>query len=206
MAFDPAHAAGNVPVRLHDRDVDFAVWCTYKYLNAGPGCVGGCSVHERHAVAFELPRFAGWWGHDQESRFLMGPDFHPMAGAEGWQLSNPPIMALAPLRASLEIFAEARIERLRKKSVSLTGYLEFLLDQDKSGKFTVITPRDPEKRGAQLSIRIRQNGRAVLNRLISEGVLCDWREPDIIRVAPMPLYNTYGDVHQFVQRFVAVVG
>ncbi len=206
VAFDLAHAAGNIPVRLHDWDVDFAVWCTYKYLNGGPGCVGGCFVHERHARAFDLPRFAGWWGHDQESRFLMGPDFRPMPGAEGWQLSNPSIMAMAPLRASLDIFAAAGMEQLRKKSVSLTGYLEFLLDQDKSGRFTIITPREPEHRGAQLSIRIRQSGRAVLDRLIAEGIICDWREPDIIRVAPVPLYNMYGDVHRFVQRFLAAIG
>ncbi len=205
VAFDLAHAAGNVPVKLHDWDVDFAVWCTYKYLNSGPGCVGGCFVHQRHARDWNLPRFAGWWGHDQETRFKMGPNFRPMPGAEGWQLSNPPIMALAPLRASLEIFAAAGIEQLRQKSISLTGYLEFLLDQSRSNKFTIITPRDAQQRGAQLSIRIAQNGRAVLDRLIGEGIICDWREPDIIRVAPVPLYNTYGDVYRFVQRFVAAL-
>ena len=205
VAFDLAHAAGNVPVKLHDWDVDFAVWCTYKYLNSGPGCAGGCFVHQRHADAWELPRFAGWWGHDQETRFKMGPEFQPTAGAEGWQLSNPPIMALAPLRASLEIFAVAGIEQLRKKSISLTGYLEFLLDQDRSDKFTVITPRQPEQRGAQISIRIARNGRAVLDRLIGEGTICDWREPDIVRVAPVPLYNTYSDVYRFVQRFSAAL-
>jgi len=206
VAFDLAHAAGNLPLRLHDWNVDFAVWCNYKYLNGGPGCVGGCFVHERHARAFDLPRFAGWWGHDQESRFLMGPDFHPMPGAEGWQLSNPSILSMAPLRASLEIFAEANMEQLRKKSESLTGYLEFLLDQDSSGRFAVITPREPERRGAQLSIRITRGGRAVCDRLISEGILCDWREPDILRVAPVPLYNTYSDVHGFVQRLSAALG
>ncbi len=205
VAFDLAHAAGNVPVRLHDWGVDFAVWCTYKYLNGGPGCVGGCFVHEKHARAFDLPRFAGWWGHDQDTRFLMGPEFHPMAGAEGWQLSNPPIMALAPLRASLEIFAAAGIEQLRKKSISLTGYLEYLLDQAQSERFAVITPRDPEHRGAQLSIRIRENGRALLDRLLAEGIHCDWREPDILRAAPMPLYNTYADVHRFAARFIALL-
>ncbi len=205
VAFDLAHAAGNVPVRLHDWGVDFAVWCTYKYLNGGPGCVGGCFVHEKHARAFDLPRFAGWWGHDQDTRFLMGPEFHPMSGAEGWQLSNPPIMALAPLRASLEIFAAAGIEQLRKKSISLTGYLEYLLDQAQSERFAVITPRDPEHRGAQLSIRIRENGRALLDRLLAEGIHCDWREPDILRAAPMPLYNTYADVHRFAARFIALL-
>jgi len=206
VAFDLAHAAGNVPVHLHDWNVDFAVWCTYKYLNGGPGCVGGCFVHQRHANAWDLPRFAGWWGHDQDTRFKMGPDFQPMRGAEGWQLSNPPIMALAPLRASLEIFAAAGIEQLRNKSISLTSYLEFLLDQQQSDKFAIITPRDPRQRGAQLSIRIRKNGRAALDRLIAEGVICDWREPDILRVAPIPLYNTYSDVHRFVERFLAAIG
>ena len=205
VAFDLAHAAGNVPVRLHDWDVDFAVWCTYKYLNGGPGCVGGCFVHQRHARATDLPRFAGWWGHDQDTRFLMGPEFRPSPGAEGWQLSNPPIMALAPLRASLEVFAAAGIEQLRKKSISLTGYLEFLLDHNRSDKFAIVTPRDPEQRGAQLSIRLRQHGRAVLDRLIAEGIICDWREPDILRVAPVPLYNTFGDAHRFVERFVAAL-
>jgi kynureninase len=206
VAFDLAHAAGNVPVRLHDWDVDFAVWCTYKYLNGGPGCVGGCFVHQRHARAHELPRFAGWWGHDQSTRFLMGAEFQPSPGAEGWQLSNPPIMALAPLRASLEIFGAAGMEQLRKKSISLTGYLEFLLEQAKSDKFTIITPGEPERRGAQLSIRIRDRGRAVLDRLIAEGVICDWREPDILRVAPIPLYNRYGDAHRFAERFLAALG
>ena len=205
VGFDLAHAAGNVPLRLHEWDVDFAVWCTYKYLNGGPGCVGGCFVHERFASAWDLPRFAGWWGHDQASRFLMGPDFQPMPGAEGWQLSNPSIMSMAPLRASLEIFADAGMQQLRNKSESLTGYLEFLLDQDKSSKFTIITPREPERRGAQLSIRIHQGGRAVCDRLIGEGILCDWREPDILRVAPVPLYNTYSDVHRFAERFLAAL-
>jgi kynureninase len=205
VAFDLAHAAGNVPLRLHDWDVDFAVWCNYKYLNGGPGCVGGCFVHERHARAFDLPRFAGWWGHDQETRFLMGPHFRPMPGAEGWQLSNPSIMSIAPLRASLEIFTTAGMQQLRQKSESLTGYLEFLLDQHAKGGFTVLTPRDPNRRGAQLSIRIHQGGRSICGRLVEQGAVCDWREPDILRVAPVPLYNTYGDVQRFVERLCAVL-
>jgi kynureninase len=205
VGFDLAHAAGNVPLRLHDWGVDFAIWCNYKYLNGGPGCVGGSFVHERHAQAFDLPRFAGWWGHDQESRFLMGPEFQPMPGAEGWQLSNPSIMSLATLRASLEIFAAAGMQPLREKSESLTGYLEFLLDQHASGDFTVLTPREPDRRGAQLSIRIHHGGRSICDRLIGHGAVCDWREPDILRVAPVPLYNTYGDVHRFVERFIAAL-
>jgi len=203
--FDLAHAAGNVPLELHAWDVDFAVWCNYKYLNGGPGCVGGCFVHERHARAFDLPRFAGWWGHDQQSRFLMGPEFHPMPGAEGWQLSNPSIMSMAPLRASLEIFAEAGMPQLRRKSQSLTGYLEFLLDHARSDQFSIITPRNPERRGAQLSLRIHRGGHAVCDRLIEQGIVCDWREPDILRVAPVPLYNTYSDVHRFVERFLSAL-
>jgi kynureninase len=205
VAFDLAHAAGNVPLHLHDWNADFAVWCSYKYLNGGPGCVAGCFVHERHAQAFDLPRFAGWWGHDEKTRFQMGPDFCPMEGAEGWQLSNPPILALAPLRASMEIFSEAGMENLRAKSLSLTGYLEFLLDQHASPKFSVITPRESERRGAQLSIRIAKDGRKLCERLTSEGVIGDWREPDTFRVAPVPLYNSYRDVYSFVQRFLAAL-
>ncbi len=201
VGFDLAHAAGNIPLRLHDWGADFAVWCSYKYMNGGPGCVAGCFVHERHARAYQVPRFAGWWGHDEKTRFQMGPEFHPMPGAEGWQLSNPPIMALAPLRASMEIFAEAGMERLRAKSLSLTAYMEFLLDQHSSAKFSVVTPRDPAKRGAQLSIRLRKDGRQLCDRLAAEGVIGDWREPDTFRVAPVPLYNSYQDVYGFVQRF-----
>jgi kynureninase len=206
VGFDLAHAAGNLLLNLHDWDVDFAVWCSYKYLNGGPGCVGGCFVHERHAHATNRPRFAGWWGHDEESRFRMGPDFHPMEGAEGWQLSNPSILAMAALRASMDIFDEAGMERLRGRSLSLTGYMEFLLDHRRSSRFSVITPRDPAQRGAQLSLRIPQGGRAVCERLISQGILCDWREPDILRVAPVPLYNSYGDVYRFLDDFTAVLG
>jgi len=205
VGLDLAHAAGNVPLRLHDWGVDFAIWCNYKYLNGGPGCVGGCYVHERYAQAFDLPRFAGWWGHDQESRFLMGPHFQPMPGADGWQLSNPSIMSMAPLRASLEIFAAAGMRQLREKSESLTSYLEFLLDQHASADITVLTPREPDRRGAQLSIRIHHGGRSVCDRLIGHGAVCDWREPDILRVAPVPLYNTYRDVHRFVDRFFAAL-
>jgi kynureninase len=205
VGFDLAHAAGNIPLRLHDWGPDFAVWCSYKYLNGGPGCVGGCFVHERHARAWGLPRFAGWWGHDEKTRFQMGPEFRPMAGAEGWQLSNPPILALAPLRASMEICSEAGMERLRAKSVSLTGYMEFLLGQQASPKFSIITPREPERRGAQLSIRLPKDGRMLCDRLAVEGVIGDWREPDTFRVAAVPLYNSYQDVYRFVQRFSAAL-
>jgi kynureninase len=205
VGFDLAHAAGNIPLLLHDWGPDFAVWCSYKYLNGGPGCVAGCFVHERHAHSGELPRFAGWWGHEQESRFEMRPEFHPMPGAEGWQLSNPPIMALAPLRASMDIFAEAGMERLRAKSVKLTAYLEFLLRQNASSKFSVITPSSEDERGAQISIRLHQHGRSLCDRLASDGIVGDWREPDIFRVAPIALYNTFLDVHQFVRHFTAAL-
>jgi kynureninase len=205
VGFDLAHAVGNVKLRLHDWGPDFAVWCSYKYLNGGPGCVAGCFVHERHARAWELPRFAGWWGHDEKSRFEMGPDFHPMMGAEGWQLSNPPILALAPLRASMEIFSEAGMERLRTKSVPLTGYMEFLLGQRASSKFSVVTPREQDRRGAQLSIRLTSAGRELCDRLAALGVIGDWREPDTFRVAAVPLYNSYQDVYRFVQHFCAAL-
>jgi len=204
VACDLAHAVGNIPLRLHDWGPDFAVWCSYKYLNGGPGCVGGCFVHARHSQAWNLPRFAGWWGHDDRIRFQMGSQFHPITGAEGWQLSNPPILALAPLRASLDSFAEAGIDNLRAKSRMLTAYMEFLLREQKSTAFSVITPSDPERRGAQLSIRVKA-GRGLCDQLGGEGVIGDWREPDIYRVAAVPLYNTYKDVHEFVQRFSAAL-
>jgi kynureninase len=200
VGFDLAHAVGNLLLKLHEWGPDFAVWCSYKYLNGGPGCVGGCFVHERHARNWELPRYAGWWGHEEQIRFEMGSEFQPMAGAEGWQLSNPPILALAPLRASMEIFHEAGMEQLRAKSVALTGYLEFLLEGIASPKFSIITPRKPGRRGAQISIRIPDKGKAFCEELAGAGVIGDWREPDILRVAPVPLYNSYQDVYEFVRR------
>ena len=203
VGFDLAHAAGNLVLRLHEWGPDFAVWCSYKYLNGGPGCVGGCFVHERHARNWELPRYAGWWGHEEKIRFEMGPEFQPMPGAEGWQLSNPSILALAPLRASMEIFHEAGMERLRAKSVALTGYLEFLLEGVASSKFSIITPRESARRGAQISMRIPDKGKAFCEELMGAGVIGDWREPDILRVSPVPLYNSYQDVYEFVRRFSA---
>ena len=205
VGYDLAHAAGNLPLKLHDWGPDFAVWCSYKYLNGGPGCVAGCFVHARHARAWDLPRFAGWWGHDEPSRFEMGPEFRAMSGADGWQLSNPSIVSLAVLRASMDIFREAGMERLRAKSVSLTSYLEFLLNQKASPTFSIITPHEKEGRGAQLSIRLPQNGRALCERLAQAGVVGDWREPDTFRVAPVPLYNSYQDVFRFVRRFAAAI-
>ena len=204
VGFDLAHAAGNLHLRLHDWGPDFAVWCTYKYLNGGPGSAGACFVHERHRTT-DRPRFAGWWGHKERVRFKMGPQFEATPGAEGWQVSNPPILALAALRASLDIFAEAGMERLHEKSVRLTSYLEFLLEQSVSAKFSVITPSDPQRRGAQLSIRIPRDGKPICEALAAEGVMADWREPDILRVAPVPLYNSYSDAFEFFQTFSAAL-
>ena len=201
VGFDLAHAVGNVPVNLHDSGADFAVWCSYKYLNSGPGAVAGCFVHERHAAA-ALPRFAGWWGHDQSTRFRMGPEFTPTPGADGWQLSNPPILALAPLRVSLEIFHRAGIGRLREKSVALTGYFEHLIQTQLSGIVDIVTPSEPGRRGCQLSLRVngpRDAGRSLFDHLARSGIVADWREPDVIRAAPTPLYNRYVDCLRFVQ-------
>ncbi len=199
VGFDLAHAVGNLVLHLHDWGVDCAVWCSYKYLNAGPGAVGGCFVHERHADSLERPRLAGWWGHNKTTRFRMPPDFDPLPGAEGWQVSNPPILQLAALRASMEMFDAVGMETLRKKSERLTGYLEYLLDHYQPLHVTSITPRDSCQRGAQLSLRVERHGPAVHERLARTHVVCDWREPDVIRVAPVPLYNSFVDVHRFVE-------
>ena len=201
VGFDLAHAIGNVPVDLHDTHADFAVWCSYKYLNSGPGAVAGCFVHERHAQT-PRPRFAGWWGHDQATRFRMGPDFHATPGADGWQLSNPPILALAPLRVSLEVFHRAGLARLRAKSLRLTAYLEALIRQHLSGILAIATPTDPAQRGCQLSLRVqgpRDAGRALFEYLSEHGIVTDWREPDVIRAAPTPLYNRHMDCLRLVQ-------
>jgi len=200
VGFDLAHAAGNIELHLHDWNVDFAAWCSYKYLNAGPGSVAGAFIHERHANSFDLPRFAGWWGHDKATRFLMGPDFHPMPGAEGWQISNPPILQMAALRASLEIFDEIGMPALREKSEKLTGYLEFLLRDLVGDRISIITPSEPTQRGCQLSIAVKDSDKSLFDAITSRGVFADWREPDVIRVAPVPLYNSFTDVFQFVER------
>jgi kynureninase len=200
--FDLAHAIGNVPLSLHDWNVDFAVWCSYKYLNAGPGAVAGAFVHERHATNTKLPRLAGWFGNDPNTRFRLHlePEFIAVASADGWQISNPPIFSMAPLRSSLAIFDEAGgMEPLRTKSLKLTGYLEFMLTELGSKNFTVITPRDPGARGCQLSILAHQQPKQLHNELIAAGVKCDFREPNVIRVAPAPLYNTFHDVWRFAQ-------
>ncbi|NNF52486.1 MAG: kynureninase [Gammaproteobacteria bacterium] len=200
--FDLAHAAGNTLLSLHDWDVDFAVWCSYKYLNAGPGAVAGCFLHERHGRDPSLQRFAGWWGHEKATRFEMGPEFHPIPGVEGWQLSNPPILALAPLVASLDIFRRARMAQLVTKSRRLSGYLEFLVNTQLHEVFEIITPKEASRRGCQISLRLRdgaERGRALFKRLPDLGVFVDWREPDVIRAAPVPLYNSFEDVFHFVQ-------
>jgi len=202
IGFDLAHAAGNVPLALHDWNVDFAVWCSYKYLNAGPGAVAGAFVHERHATNTQLPRLAGWFGNDPNTRFRLHlePEFVPVASADGWQISNPPIFSMAPLRASLAVFDDAGgMEPLRTKSVSLTGYLEFLLAEIGSKKFTVITPRNRDERGCQLSILAHMHPKDLLNELEASGVKCDFREPNVIRVAPTPLYNTFHEVWRFAR-------
>src|SRR5437667_4113249 len=202
VGFDLAHAIGNVPLSLHDWNVDFAVWCSYKYLNAGPGAVAGAFVHERHATNTKLPRFAGWFGNDPNTRFRLHlePEFVPVSSADGWQISNPPIFSMAPLRASLAIFDQAGgMEPLRAKSVTLTGYLEFLLNEIGSKKLAVITPRDADARGCQLSILAQEHPKELFQELQAAGVKCDFREPDVIRVAPTPLYNTFHEVWRFAE-------
>ncbi len=205
VGFDLAHGAGNIQPNLHETGADFAVWCTYKYLNSGPGSLGGCFVHERHANNENLNRFAGWWGHNKKTRFNMRHEFDALPGAEGWQLSNPPILSMAAIRASLDTFAEAGFENLRKKSEKLTGYLEFLLDEMKNDAINVITPRNPEERGCQLSIQVKNADKNLHTKLTEAGVISDWREPDVIRVAPAPLYNSFEDVYRFSEKLKDVL-
>jgi kynureninase len=202
VGVDLAHAIGNVPLSMHDWNVDFAVWCSYKYLNAGPGAVAGAYVHERHASNTKLPRLAGWFGNDPNTRFRLHlePEFIPVPSADGWQISNPPIFSMAPLRASLSIFGEAGgMEPLRAKSIKLTGYLEFLLDRAGSKRFAVITPRETDARGCQLSILVQEHPKELFNKLQAAGVKCDFREPNVIRVAPTPLYNAFHEVWRFAE-------
>jgi kynureninase len=201
--FDLAHAIGNVPLQLHKHEVDFAVWCSYKYLNSGPGAIAGAFVHEKHATDFSIPRFAGWWGHQEGERFQMRKGFKPMPGVDGWQLSNFPILPGAALLASLEIYQEAGMRALRTKSVMLTGYLEYLLKNIESygTRFMILTPEDPDQRGCQLSIYVNEGGKKIFNALTKNGIIADWREPNVIRVAPVPLYNSFQDVFTFAQVF-----
>ncbi|MGI9201509.1 MAG: kynureninase [Woeseiaceae bacterium] len=199
--FDLAHAAGNVPLALHEWDVDFAAWCSYKYLNSSPGNVGGIFVHERHGKNFDLPRFGGWWGHDKSTRFEMKNGFQPMEGAEGWQLSNVPILGMAAMKASLDVFAEAGMPALRDKSEKLTGYLEYtiglLAEEFPSAKIAIFTPSDPAQRGCQISIDVAGRERKLFDDMIAAGLIADFREPCIIRMAPVPLYNSFEDVYRF---------
>jgi len=205
--FDLAHAVGNVPLNLHKDHVDFAVWCSYKYLNSGPGGVAGVFVHEKHANSFERPRFAGWWGHREAERFQMKKGFKPMPGVDGWQLSNFPVISGAVHLASLEIFEQAGMKALRKKSKLLTGYLEFLLKQTDPSEnhFKIITPSNTEERGCQLSIYMKSKGKKIFDQIIKAGVMADWREPNVIRVAPVPLYNSFEDVYRFATFFHSAI-
>lgn len=209
VGFDLAHAAGNVILELHDWDVDFACWCSYKYLNSGPGSVAGAFVHERHANKPELPRFAGWWGYDKSSRFEMAPGFKPIPGAEGWQLSNAPVFSMAMHLHSLKMFSEVGMSALREKADRLTAYLEFVVDQISEEvdncDFEIITPRDPKQRGSQLSILAHGQGKQLFDNLTKQGVIADWREPNVIRIAPVPLYNSFEDAFDFGQALQASV-
>ena len=200
VGIDLAHGAGNISPNLHDSGVDFAAWCTYKYLNSGPGSLSGMFVHEKHAHNKELPRFAGWWNHNKETRFNMRLPFDVMPGAEGWQLSCPPVLSMAPIKASLDMFAEVGMEALREKSEKLTGYFEFLINQINSEDIKIITPSNPKERGCQLSIQVKNADKHLHEKLIENNIITDWREPDVIRCAPTPMYNSFQDVYQMVSK------
>ncbi|NCT17381.1 MAG: kynureninase [Flavobacteriaceae bacterium CG02_land_8_20_14_3_00_34_13] len=200
VGFDLAHGVGNIQPNLHESGADFAVWCTYKYLNSGPGSLGGLFVHEKHANNTNLNRFAGWWGHNKKTRFNMRQEFDAIPGAEGWQLSNPPILSMAAIRASLAVFEEAGFENVIEKSKKLTGYLEFLLQNLQDSRIKIITPTNPKERGCQLSIAVKNADKSLHTKLTKTGVISDWREPDVIRVAPAPLYNSFEDAFLMVER------
>jgi len=200
VGFDLAHGAGNIQPNLHDIGADFAVWCTYKYLNSGPGSIGGCFVHEKHIKSTTIDRFVGWWGHNKDSRFNMRVGFDPTPTADGWQLSNPPILSLAGTRSSLDLFEKAGFDNLREKSIKLTGFLEFLIDELKDSSISILTPRNASERGCQLSIQMKNADRSLFEKLTAKEVVADWREPDVIRIAPAPLYNSFTDVYEFIQQ------
>ena len=202
VGWDLAHAAGNVKLELHDWNVDFAAWCSYKYMNSGPGNASGCFVHEKHHHNSELPRFAGWWGHNKERRFKMEPVFDPVHGADGWQISNLPVLSLAPYLAAVEMFDEIGMDALIQKRDLITSYLEFILheiDKEVESSFEIITPSNPAERASQLSVLLHGEGRSLLDYLMKNGVITDWREPNVIRLAPVPLYSSYTDMYVFGQ-------
>jgi kynureninase len=198
VGIDLAHGAGNIKPNLHDSGVDFAAWCTYKYLNAGPGSLAGIFVHEKHAKNKELPRFAGWWNHNKATRFNMRQPFDVMEGAEGWQLSNPPILSMAAIKASLDLFDTIGMDLLRDKSKKLTGYFEFLITEINSKNIKIITPSNPKERGCQLSIQVKNADKSLHEKLTKNNIITDWRDPNVIRCAPVPLYNSFQDVYQMV--------
>lgn len=199
VGWDLAHAAGNVPLKMHDWNADFAAWCSYKYLNSGPGSISGVFIHRRHHGREDIPRFEGWWGHDKKRRFEMEPKFHPIPTAEAWQLSNAPVLSMAAHKAALDLFDEAGIDALRLKSMKLTNYLEQMLLEigREKGLFEIITPKEPEKRGCQISVLTHGHGKELFDRLTERGVIADWREPNVIRLAPVPMYNSFQDVFDF---------
>ncbi len=198
VGIDLAHGTGNIQPNLHDSNVDFAAWCTYKYLNAGPGSLAGLFVHEKHAHNKDLNRFAGWWGHDKETRFNMRYDFNPIPGAESWQLSNPPILSMAAIKASLDLFNEIGMDALREKSEKLTAYFEYLINEIDTDRIKIITPSNPKERGCQLSIQVKNADKSLHQKLMDKHIITDWREPDVIRCAPVPLYNSFEDVYKMV--------
>ena len=199
VGFDCAHGAGNLPLDLHKSGCDFAVWCNYKYLNSGPGGMGGAFVHERHHYDKSIPRLEGWWGHNKETRFKMRDAFEPIPTTEAWQLSNPPILAMVAVWSSLKIFDEVGMNKLRNKAIRLTGYLEYLVNSLGDDVINIITPDNPNQRGSQLSIQVNNADKKLFDMITEKGVIADWREPDVIRVAPVPMYNSFEDVFNFYE-------